>query len=132
MRLMDTAEGPTNPISELISAVQPLGLYHLAFAMNPLGFYRVEPRALGGQQTRHYPHSGFASAGFDTAVVGGDPVAHLVALMLGGVVPDKKQGLLAPLLELLRAPREKLCSYSAHGAAIDEPQPGQIGRASCR
>src|SRR5215211_5459054 len=123
MRLMDTAEGPTNPIGELISTEQPLGLNYLAFAMNPLGFYRVEPRALGGQQTRHYPHSGFASAGFDTAVVGGDPVAHLVALMPGGVVPDKKQSLLAPPLEFLRAPREKLCSYSAHGAAIDEPQP---------
>src|SRR5215204_6639012 len=126
MRLMDTAEGPTNPIGELISTEQPLGLNYLAFAMNPLGFYRVEPRALGGQQTRHYPHSGFASAVFDLAVVGGDPLPDLVALMPGGVVPDKKQGLLAPPLELLTAPREKLCSYSAHGAAIYEPQPGLL------
>src|SRR5918995_4128296 len=126
MRLMDTAEGPTNPVGELISTEQPLGLNYLAFAMNPLGFYRVEPRALGGQQTRHYPHSGFASAVFDLAVVGGNPLPDLVALMPGGVVPDKKQGLLAPPLELLTAPREKLCSYSAHGAAIDEPQPGLL------
>jgi hypothetical protein len=41
MRLMDTAEGPTDPVGELISAEQPLGLNYLAFAMNPLGLYRT-------------------------------------------------------------------------------------------
>jgi hypothetical protein len=109
MRLMDTAEGPTNPISELISTEQPLGLNYLAFGVDPLGFYRVEPQALGGQQTRHYPHSGFACAGFDTAVVGGDPLAHLSALMPACVVPDKKQSLLAPPLELLSEHQERNC-----------------------
>src|SRR5215208_5898218 len=103
MLFVITVEDPANPLGQLISTEQPLGLNYLAFAMNPLGFYRVEPRALGGQRTRHYPHSGFASAGFDTAVVGGDPVAHLSALMPGGVVPDKKQSLLAPRLEPLAA-----------------------------
>src|SRR5215203_866050 len=33
MRLMDTAEGPTDPVGKLISADQPLGLNYLAFAM---------------------------------------------------------------------------------------------------
>jgi hypothetical protein len=52
MLLVSTAEDVANPLGELVSTEQPLGLYDLAFAMNPLGLNRVEPRALGGQQ-RH-------------------------------------------------------------------------------
>jgi hypothetical protein len=39
------------------------------------------------------------AAGFDIAVVGGDPVSDLMAFMPGGIVPDEKQSLLTPLLE---------------------------------
>src|SRR5215204_5836466 len=121
MRLMDTAEGATDPVGKLISADQPLGLNYLAFAMNPLGLYRIEPRTFGGQQTRHYPDP--AATIFDVAVVGGDPASHPMALMPACVVPNKEQGLLASPLELLAAPPKKLSSYSAHRPAIDKPQP---------
>ncbi len=43
--------------------------------------------------------------------------------MPAGVLPDQKQSLLAPLLELLAAPPKKLRAYSAHRTTIDEPQP---------
>src|SRR5829696_43841 len=122
MRLMDTVEGSTDSIGELVSSKQPLGLNYLPLAMNPLRLYCVEPRTFGGQQTWHYPYP--LAAGFDLAVVGVDPLSQLMALMRACVVPNKEQSLLAPPLELREAPREKLRSYSAHGAAIDEPQPG--------
>src|SRR5918994_2148567 len=124
MRLMDTAEGATDPVGKLISADQPLGLNYLAFAMNPLGLYRIEPRTFGGQQTRHYPYSSFATTIFDVAVVGSDPASHPMALMPACVVPNKEQGLLGSPLEILAAPPKKLSSYSAHRPAIDKPQPG--------
>src|SRR5215203_2489688 len=64
------------------------------------------------------------AAGFDLAVVGGDPASHLMALMPGGIVPDKKQSLFAPLVEPVAAPPKKPCGYGAHRAAVHEPQPG--------
>ena len=41
MRLVDTAEGPTDPVGELVSAEQSLRLDYLAFAVDPLGLYRT-------------------------------------------------------------------------------------------
>src|SRR5215218_7838601 len=97
MLVMRTSEDPADSVGELISAEQSLGLCDFAFAMNPLGLYRIEPRALGRQQARHYPHPTFATTVFELAVVGGDPASHLSAFVPGGIVPDHKQGLLAPL-----------------------------------
>lgn len=106
MLFVITAEDLANSLGELVSAEQPLGLSYLAFAVNPLRLYCIEPRALGGQQTRHYPDP--MAAGFDTAVVGADPASDLSAFMPACVVPDKKQSLLTPLLEVVAAPRKKL------------------------
>src|SRR5215207_1092215 len=107
MLFVSTAEDFANPLGEFVSTEQPLGLYC------------IEPRALGRQQTRHYPNS--MSAGFDTAVVGGDPTSDLMAFMPACVVPDKKQSLLTPLLKPVAAPPKKLRGYGAHGSAIHEP-----------
>src|SRR3712207_5109548 len=46
MRLVGTAESLADPLGELISAEQPLGLYDLPLAVDPFGLYGVEPRAL--------------------------------------------------------------------------------------
>lgn len=75
MRLVDTAEGSADPVGELVSTKQSLGLNYLAFAVDPLGLYWIEPRTLGRQQTGNYPYSSAATI-FDLAVVGGDPVTH--------------------------------------------------------
>src|SRR5215211_1031797 len=121
MLFVSTAEDFANPLGELVSTEQPLGLNYLAFGVNPLRLYCVEPRALGGQQRWHYPDP--MAAGFDTAVVGADPASDLMAFMPACVVPDKKQGLLAPLPKPVAAPTEKLRGYGAHGSTIHEPQP---------
>jgi hypothetical protein len=124
MLFVITAEDFANPLGELVSTEQPLGLNYLAFAVNPLGLYCIEPRALGGQQTWHYPDP--MAAGFDTAVVGADPASDLMAFVPACVVPDKKQSLLAPLPKPVAAPREKLRGYGAHGSAIHESQPSLL------
>src|SRR5215207_1790988 len=122
MFFVSTAEDFANPLGELVSTEYPLGLYYLAFGVDPLGLYRIEPRALGWQQARHYPNPN--AAGFDTAVVCDDPISHPVTLVPRSVVPDEKQSLLAPTLKLLAAPSEKLGGCGAHRAAVHEPKPG--------
>ena len=71
---MSTVEYSADSIGEFIGGVQPLGLGDL-FAVNPLRLYRIEPQALGGQQTQHHTHS--ATSVFDLAVVGSGPVPYL-------------------------------------------------------
>src|SRR5512132_2676596 len=122
MLFVSTVEDRANPVSELVSTEQPLGLDYLAFAMNPLRLDGIEPRTLGGQQRWHYPDP--SAAGFDTAVVGADPAPHLSAFVPRGVVPNKKQDLVAPPLEPVAAPPKKACGYGTHRAAVHEPQPG--------
>ena len=73
MLFVSTAEDLANSVGKLVSTEQPLGLNYLPLAMNPLRLDRIEPRALGGQQTRHY--SDPMTAGFDLAVVGDDPLS---------------------------------------------------------
>src|SRR5829696_6685795 len=121
MLVVRTIEDPADSVSELISAKQSLGLCNLAFGVDPPGLYSIEPRALGGQQARYYPHP--MAACFDLAVVGGDPVTHLSALVPACVVPDQQQGLLASRLEPVAAPRKKPRGYGAHRSAVDEPYP---------
>jgi len=123
MLIVRTTEDPADPICELISTEQPLGLCDFAFAMNPLGLDRIEPRALGRQKAGNYAHPSFATIVFDSAIVGGDPASHLSAFVPGGIVPDQKQGLLAPLPKPVAAPREKLRGYGAHRSTIHKPKP---------
>src|ERR687895_2055239 len=123
MLVVRRTEDPADPICQLKSAEQSLGLDHFAFGVDPLGLYRIEPRALRRQQAGHYSYSGFATAIFDLAVVGADPVAYLMALVPACVVPDQEQGPLASRPESAAAPPKELRGYGAHGATIHEPQP---------
>jgi hypothetical protein len=54
---MRTAEDSANPIGELISAKQTLGLYNLALAVSPFGFDGVQPQTLLWQQAAYDSHS---------------------------------------------------------------------------
>src|SRR5215216_7952956 len=121
MLVMRTSEDPADSVGELISSKQSLGLCNLAFAVDPLGLYGVEPRALGGQQARYYPN--LMAAGFDFSVVRCDPVSHLSAFVPACVVPDQQQGLLAPRLEPSATPFEEPRGYGAHRATVHEPEP---------
>src|SRR5215211_4865560 len=124
MLVMRATEDSADPLGELVSAEQPLGLRNLAFGVDPLGFYRVEPRALDGQRARHYPNP--TAAGFDPAVVGGDPTSHLSAFVPACVVPNQEQGLLAPRLEPSATPLEELRGYGAHRPTIHESKPALL------
>src|SRR5215213_10364388 len=124
MLVMRTTEDPADPLSKLVSAKQSLGLRDLAFAVDPLGLYGVEPRTLGGQQARYYPNP--LAAGFDTAVVSGDPLSHPMALVPTSVVPDEKQGLLTSLSEPVAAPSKKPDGYVAHRPSVHESKPGLL------
>src|SRR5688572_24554394 len=101
---------PSRPT--LVGTEQTRGLYHLALAVNPFGFDRVEPRALLGQQTSDDPHS--TTTLFYFSVVRTDPAPDLTAYVPAGVVPDQNQHLLAELFELLRAPLQKARGYPAY------------------
>src|SRR3712207_9212287 len=93
MLVVRTSEDLTDPVGELVGAEQPLGLDHLALAVNPLGLYGVQPRTLLGQQAAYDPHS--AAALFDLAVVSSEPASHLAAYVQAScVVPDQEQELL--------------------------------------
>src|SRR3712207_46921 len=121
MRLVGTAESLADPLGELISAEQPLGLYDLPLAMDPFGLYGVEPWALLGKQTGHYPHP--STTLFDCSVMLLDPASNLFRCVPTGIVPDHKQRLLAPRGELLAAVLKKLGGDGTHRPAVYEPHP---------
>src|SRR5918998_2105240 len=121
MFVMRTIEDSADSLGQLMSGEQPIGLDHLALAMNPLGLYRIEPRTLLGQKTAYDPHA--PAVLFDPAVVRSDPVTHLMAYMPAGVVPDQNPNLLSRCLELLRASPKKAGRYTAHWPTVHEAHP---------
>src|SRR5918993_2178983 len=121
MLVVRTVEDRADPMCQLVSRQQPVGLYDLALAMDPLGLHRVEPRALLGQKAAYDPHS--LAAVFDSSVVRGDPPSDLFGDVPGSVVPDQHPNLLARRLKLLAAPRKEAGGYPAHGPPIHEAHP---------
>src|SRR5215212_11789053 len=124
MLVMWTAEDPANPLGKLVCAQQTFGLYHLTFAMDPLGLYGVQPRALFWQKAAYYPHS-FAAV-LDAAVVLAEPPPYLFGDVPARVVPDEDQDLLTRRSELLATPPEELGRYRANGPTVHETQPRLI------
>src|SRR5215204_326461 len=95
MLVMRTTKDPADPVGEFVGAQQTVELDNFSFPMNPLGLYGVQPRALLGQEAAHYPHSGFAPALFDSAVMFSEPSSELLGDVPACVVPDEKKGLFA-------------------------------------
>jgi hypothetical protein len=118
-----TTEDPTDPIGEFVGAKQSAGLDHFALAMYPFGLDGVQPRALLWQKAPHDPHSGFAPAVFDVAVMLAEPASYLFGDVPGSVVPGQEQDLLAKSLELFSAPSEKLGRYGTDGPPVHKPDP---------
>src|SRR5687767_9402511 len=120
---MRTVKDPADPLGQLVSREQAVGLYNLALAMDPLGLYRVEPRALLRQEAAYDPHP--RATFFDPPVVRGNPVgAHLFGGMPASVVPDQNpHPLLACSFELLAAPCKEAGGYPTHRTPVYEAQP---------
>src|SRR3954452_20305916 len=121
MLVMRATEDPATPLGKLVGAKHSCRLYHFALAMNPLGLYRVQPRALLWQQAAHDPYA-FAAL-FDSAVILPEPAPDLLGDVPAGIVPDENQRLLTKGFEFLGAPSEKLPRYRAHGPPVHESQP---------
>src|SRR5215204_2761383 len=124
MFVMRTVEDSADSLGQLVSREQPVGLDHLALAMDPLGLYWIEPRTLLGQKAAYDPHA--PAVLFDPAVVSSDPPSHLSAYMPAGVVPDQHPNSLADRFELLGAPPKKASRYTAHRPTVHKAQPHLI------
>src|SRR3712207_6401033 len=122
MLMVRTGKGDANPISQFPSSDQAISLHYPPLAMNPfVGLYGVEPRTSFWQQTGNDPNA--PAALFDPSVMLPDPAPDLFGSVPAGVVPDKKQRLLAGHPELLATPLKETGRYGAHGAAVHEPKP---------
>src|SRR5918995_729014 len=121
MLVMRTTERPAYPLGKLVGSEEPVRLYDLALAMNPLRLYGVQPRAPLRKQAADDPHP--FSALLDAAVVPPEPSPDLLGDVPRGVVPDEQQNFLAHLFELLQAPLEKLSRYGRNRSSVYEAQP---------
>src|SRR5215207_785669 len=118
---MRTSEYPANPLCEFVGAQQTVGLDHFALAMNPLGLYGVQPRALLRKKAAYDPHP--AHALLDFSVVLSEPASDFFGEVPTRVVPDEYHDFLSDLFEPLGAPRQKLSCYPSDGRTTHKPQP---------
>ena len=122
MLVVRTTENPAYPICELVSAEQPLGLYDFALAVNPLGLYRIEPRALGGQKAGNYapPLHGRSSLTWRLWAV----IQPLTSrLLCQDALSQIRSRAFLPSPKLVAAPTEKLRGYGAHRPTIHKSKP---------
>ncbi|SRR5579885_402229 len=110
----------TDPLSQLLRRKQAVGFDHGALAMDPLGFNRIEPGALGGQKQGQNAYA-FA-CGFHLLVVVPNPGTHDLAVMPGGIIPDQQPSPFALGLQLVTAPVQKLRRDVTDGTPIDKAQ----------
>src|SRR5215212_6892519 len=125
MGLMGTVVGVGDAIRQLRDGEQAVGFEDAAFAVDPGCFDGIEPRTFDWQVAGDDPDPNAAL--LDLAVVATDPVAHQMADVPGGVVPDQEQGVLAVGVELAAAPVEVVDGDGTDGPAIDEPEPHLVG-----
>ena len=116
-----TLKGSADPVCQFLCGQSPTRLDHVAFAMDPLRLNRVQPRALGRQETGQDTDS--LSTALDVPVVLADPVPHLVTDVPRSVVPDQEQYADAHLVQLGTTPQQELDGDGTHGSTIDETQP---------
>ena len=96
----------TNPLSQLAGRKHPITFDHLAFAMYPFGFNRVEPGTLRRHQAGPDAHP--FSRLLDLPIVRPYPAPHSLALVPGGVIPDQQPVGFALLAQALTTPVQKL------------------------
>jgi hypothetical protein len=121
MLFMSAAKACTNALSQLVRRQQASGFSHSAFAMKPVRFNWVEPRALGRQATTHNAHS--LPCLLDLGIVSTQPLTHLATGMPRGIIPDQQQGLLSSSFQTSATPTQELCSEATDGPAIHKAQP---------
>ena len=91
-----------DPLFEFRSTQQAVGFRDGSLPMDPLWFNGVEPRTFAGSRADDDAHA--VGAPFDLLMVLTRPVAHGLAAVPGGVVPDQQQRGEALRRQLGRAP----------------------------
>ena len=93
MILTRAGQSSTNALFQLVWRQSSVRFDDAPFAMHPLGFNRVEPRALDRQRTNEDP---CALTGFQTGLImRTDPLLHRTADVPTGIVPHQNQNPLA-------------------------------------
>ena len=105
---MRTAKRAANPVGQFVGPQQPVELDDSPFAMNPLGLYGVQPRALLRKKATDDPHS--LATLLDSAVVFSEPSPHLPGDVPARVVPDQKKGLSCPVPRVPRSTTRGIAS----------------------
>lgn len=82
----------TNAIGQFFSRQLSPWLYNGSLPMYPMRLNWIQPRTLDRQSQRKYSHPAFS---LHSLVVLLDPTPHSLALVPGGIVPDKRQNPLA-------------------------------------
>ena len=118
---MLTAKLVTDALGQFASCQQLISLHHFALGMDPVGFYRVEPGAFGGQGAGQNPYP--PSFSFDLTVVLLNSALYFLAKVPGGVVPHQERGLLAQHLQLATDPRQESGGHPTDGATLHKAQP---------
>ncbi|GHO68317.1 hypothetical protein KSC_072090 [Ktedonobacter sp. SOSP1-52] len=98
-----------------------IALDHVALAMDPLWFNRIEPRALSWQLKRQNPNALMGL--LDGEVVISDPSPHHLADMPRGVVPNEEPMPFSLGCLVLATPVQKLDGDVAHWSPGDKTEP---------
>jgi hypothetical protein len=108
-----------DPPSDLVGGQLPVRLDDGSFALQPLRFDGIEPRALHRQVADHQLA---AALPLPRPVVRPDPPPHPLADVPGGVVPDQHEHPLALGGEPLTQPTHEVLGHRTDRVALDEPQ----------
>src|ERR1044071_4223198 len=106
MRFRYTAIVSIDPCFQFGCTQQAVRFRDRPLPMHPLRFNGVEPRTFAGQLADREAHT--AGAPFDLLIMLTNPVAHRVAAVPRGIIPNQQQGREALGCELGRAPRQKV------------------------
>ena len=121
MWLLHTSKVCTDAVCHFLGGEQACWLDDVAFSMNPVRLDAVEPGTLGGQVAGHDAYT--LALLPDLSIVCANPVAHFLADVPGGIVPDHDQGGLAHLFQLLAAPSQILGGDGTNRATLHKAQP---------
>lgn len=101
-------------------------LDYVAFVVHPVHFDAIKLRTLAGRVTGQ--DTSAATGLLRRAAVLPQPVSHFFVVLLGGVVSDHEQRLLAQLVQLLATHGRLLCADGANGWLSNEAQPNLFGQ----
>src|SRR5215216_29937 len=119
MLVMLAPEILANSIDQFFSRQLSTWLDNGPLSMYPVRLNRCQPRALDRQPQGKYSHP---ASSLHSLVVLLDPTQHFLALVPGGVVPDKCQHPLAFFSQLPTDPFKEVGRDLAYGAALYKSQ----------